>query len=121
MNTILQGVHNVLAWFSDHPAVGAMVYGWACGILLTQWVKRFLPLAWVATPDKVKRSAVASAVISAGVFAYWAWPGAEPLREPAAVLCGLSCPAIYTWLKWLLPNMLRRWSWNQMAWKRASK
>jgi hypothetical protein len=31
----------------------------------------------------------------------------------------LSCPQVYTLLKWLLPNVLRRWGWDCIQEKKA--
>jgi hypothetical protein len=105
------------AWFGEHPAVGAVVYGWLFGICTTQALKRYYPLSWSVA--RVKRTSQACAAICAGVFAWRVWPSARPNGIEFAVLAGMSCPMIYTCLKAALPNILRSWGWKQIAWRRV--
>jgi hypothetical protein len=115
IDVIVRGVD----WIEAHPAVGAVVYGWVFGICVTQAAKRYFPLDW--SPTRVKRTAQAIAVVSAGVFAWRVWPATNLLAFDFALLAGLSCPVIYTCLKVALPNVLRGWGWKEITWNRISK
>lgn len=111
----------IVEWFEARPAVGAVVYGWAFGVVVTQGCKRFYPLTWLADQDLVKRVSQAVATLSAGAFCWTVWPADTALRWPFAVLCGMACPQVYTALKFALPNVLKRWGWKAMWRQRASK
>lgn len=121
IDVILRLGHAVPEWFAAHPAAGAIIYGWLFGVVVTQGAKRFYPLAWIESPDSVKRASQLIATASAGLFAFSVWPVESPLRWQFALLCGMACPQVYTALKWLLPNIAARWGWAQMAWSRATK
>lgn len=98
------------AWFGTHPAVGAVVLAWLFGICVTQGCKRFYPLDWSVT--RVKRVSQTVAIVSAGVFAYRLWPADTSRAFEFALLAGMACPQVYTALKLVLPNVMRRWGWS---------
>jgi hypothetical protein len=106
-------------FFSTHPAVGSVVFGWVVGISATQIAKRNFPTDW--KPSTVKRVSQLVATLSAGIFAWRIWPTAQPLGIEFAVLAGMSCPMVYTFIKVALPQMTRGWGWDAVCWDRMFK
>mgnify|MGYP007011026921 CR=1 FL=1 len=97
-------------WFGDHPSVSAVVLAWLFGICVTQGFKRFYPVEWSVT--RVKRVSQTIAIVSASTFAFRLWPAGAPRAFEFSLLAGMACPQLYTALKLLLPNVMRRWGWS---------
>jgi hypothetical protein len=116
---VIDIVFRILDWFETHPAVFAFAYGWVFGVVMTQSCKRWYPLLWLIEPDKVKRTSQLIATISAGAFCWSVWPAGVALRFETALLCGMSCPQVYTILKAMLPKLLKRWGFEAVVEKRV--
>lgn len=114
---IVNGATLLADWFAAHPALSTTAWSLSCGVVATQGAKRWYPIWWPVV--RVKQVSQSIAMVSAGAFAYMTWPSDHAL--PYAALIGLACPQVYTYLKLLLPNLMRRWGWACIVEQKADK
>jgi len=108
---------SVLEWAEALPVQGwAILLGLLFGFVVTQWVKRTIPMS-VLFPDMPKQGHVvilrALALVSAFIPTYILWPP-DQYEIWAALAVGFTSPTVYrlisffTYKKW--PALEARWS-----------
>lgn len=107
------------AWFDAHPAGVAWFTGWFAALSAGQAVKQALPPDW--STSRVKRLVQLVAMLTGGAIAFVLWPR-DPEHAAHAVaeslVCGLSAPTVYTFLKAVIEARFPRLAYF-LSWQRV--
>lgn len=106
-------------FIDNHESIRAVLLGWFFAIPATQAIKLWFP-PWYDVL-RVKRTTQLFAVMISAAVTFIAWPVATPHGIVYAIMSGMSCPQLYTALKWLLPNLMARWGWTCIKEKKIER
>lgn len=109
----------IASWFDAHPAGVAWFTGWFAAICSGQVVKQMLPPTW--STAQVKRLVQLIAMLVGGAIAFVLWPrDPEHMMHavPESLVCGLSAPTMYTFMKAVIEARAPRLAYY-LSWQRV--
>lgn len=101
------------AWIDTHPAFISWSMGWLSAICAGQTVKQMLPGYW--TVSAAKRIVQIVASFAGFVTSYLLWPPSSVHASVYAIMCGMSAPTAYTFMKAIIESRWPKLAYN-LSW-----